>query len=142
METSKTKKEPTPFYVLNEDINTHKFEAYDVMPYFVREYEDIKPKSKRPKTFGEFRQFVEGKSLYRYWARCEYEILLGSWPFGSHKMHTQIKEFLATNPDLDSIGGRIKFDNIIMRDMEKIDVHKQIMMNIDIVTKVLMDNVL
>lgn len=139
---TRTKKEPTPFYVLNEDINTHKFEAYDVIPYFVREYEDIKPKSKRPKTFDEFRQFVEGKSLYRYWARCEYEILLGSWPFGSHKMHTQIKEFLATNPDLDSIGGRIKFDNIIMRDMEKIDVHKQIMMNIDIVTKVLMDNVL
>lgn len=138
---AKTNKEPIPFYVLNEDINTHKFEAYDVIPYFVREYYDT-TQSKRPKTFDEFRKFVEGKSLYRYWARCEYEILLGSWPFGSYKMHTQMKEFLATNPDLDSIDGRIKFDNIIMRDMEKIDVHKQIMMNIDIVTKVLMDNVL
>lgn len=138
---TKTKKEPIPFYVLNEDINTHKFEAYDVIPYFVREYYDM-TQSKRPKTFDEFRKFVEGKSLYRYWARCEYEILLASWPFGSYKMHTQMKEFLATNPDLDSIDGSIKFDNIIMRDMEKIDVHNQIMMNIDIVTKVLMDNVL
>ena len=66
---TKTKKEPTPFYVLNEDRNTHKFEAYDVIPYFVREYENIKPKSKRPKTFDEFRKFVEGKSLYQYHGR-------------------------------------------------------------------------
>ena len=139
---TKIKKEPIPFYVIIENINTRKFEAYDVIPYFVREYENIKPKSKRPKTFDEFRKFVEGKSLYQYRARCEYEILLGSWPFGSCKMHSQMKEFLATNPDLDSIDGRFKLDNIIMRDMAKIDVHKQIMMNIDIVTKVLMDNVL
>lgn len=139
---TKKKKEPTPFYVLNEDRNTRTFEAYDVIPYLVREYEDIKPKGKRPKTFDEFRQFVECKSLYQYRARCEYEILLASWPFGSYRMHNEIKEFISTNPNIDSIDDRIKLDNIIMSDMEKIDVHKQIMMNIDIVTKVLMDNVL
>lgn len=141
METSKTKKETTPFYVLNDSGTSRKFEAYDVMPYLIREYEDIKPKTKRPKTFDEFKEFVRKKSSCMYRARCQYEILLASWPFGSYRMHNEIKEFISTNPNIDAIDDRIKLDNIIMRDMEKIDVYDQIMMNLDIVTRILIENV-
>lgn len=96
------------FNVILWEINSKKFIPYDVMPYFIREYKSSKQKTK-PKTFDEFKQFVKAKSLYMYWARCEYEILLSDWPNHSDTM--------------------------------KVDVHWQIMMNLDLVTKILMDNV-
>lgn len=134
------KKNPIPFYVLNEGINRNEFKPYNVMDYLIREYKEVK-KSDRPTTFEEFKEFVKRKSNYMYRARCEYEILLASWPFGSYRLYVELKEFLGTNPDLDKIADGIKLDNIIMRDMKKIDVHEQIMMNLDIVTRILMENV-
>ena len=97
------------FNVINFGFNSNKFEAYDVMPYLVYCYKNEK-KDKRPVTFDEFKKFVESNSMYRYWSRCEYEVILSDWP--SQK----------TN--------------------EKIDVHWQIMNNIDLVTNILMENVL
>lgn len=95
------------FNVIWQDYNAQKFEPYDIMRYFVREYTESKIK---PKTFDEFREFVERKSRYMYWSRCEYEIILAGWP------NTDTKE--------------------------KWDIHKQIMMNLDIITNILMENVL
>lgn len=103
------KKEHTPFNVINFDLNSGKFESYDVMPYLVNCYSKEK-KSKRPVTFDEFKEFVKSNSIYMYWSRCEYEIILSDWP--CQKTH------------------------------EKIDIHWQIMNNINIVTEVLMKNVL
>lgn len=72
------------FNVIVEDVNRRKMEFYDVMPYLVGCYEETKENSKsdydkRPKTFEEFKEFVERKSRYMYWARCEYEIVLSPW---------------------------------------------------------------
>ncbi len=95
-----------PFYVINFDINARKFEHYNVMTYFVNEYKSAKQK---PKTFDEFKKFVEDKSRYHFWSRCEYEIIVSDWP------PTGIQE--------------------------KWDVHRQLMMNIDTITHLLMDNI-
>ena len=103
------KKTLKPFNVINFEINSSSFEAYNVMPYLIDCYKKEK-KDKRPITFDEFKKFVESNSMYRYWSRCEYEVILSDWP--SQK----------TN--------------------EKIDVHWQIMNNIDLVTNILMENVL
>lgn len=99
-----------PFYTIIYNINKKRFEPYDVMPYLIEEYKKEVKKKKQPITFDEFKKFIEGSSMYMYWSRCQYEIILTSWP----------------NED----------------NQEKIDVHKQIMMNINLVTEVLMDNVL
>lgn len=98
------------FYTIIYNINNKTFEPYDIMPYFINEYKDKKKKKKHPKTFDEFKRFIESASMYQYWSRCEYEIVLTSWPCNDKQ--------------------------------EKIDIHTQIMMNIDIVTNILMDNVL
>lgn len=104
------KKNLTPFNVINWDVNARKFINYDVMPYLVECYRERKKKRRGiPTTFDEFKEFVEGNSLYRYWARCEYEIILMDWPCS--------------------------------QTYKKIDVHYQIMMNLDIVTRILMENV-
>lgn len=60
----------------------------------------------RPKTFDEFKKFIEAESRYPWWSRCEYEIMLRGWPNEAT--------------------------------CEKIDVHKQVMMNIDAIAEILM----
>lgn len=94
------------FYVIVYDINHKTFIPYDVIPYLKKCYYEATDK---PKTFEEFKKFIEGESKYQWWSRCEYEIILESWP--------------KTNVN------------------EKWDVHRQVMMNIDIITSILMDNV-
>ena len=104
------KKNVKPFNVINFEFNSKKFEAYDVMPYLIRCYDNAKRKKDCPKTFDEFKKFVKDKSMYMYWARCEYEIILSDWP--NQKTY------------------------------KKIDVYWQVMNNIDVVTEILMENVL
>lgn len=133
------------FNVLLMDINKNSVIAYDVLPYFRREwkaspyvwgdkYEKIEVKDKET-----LKQWVENKSRSQFWAQCEYEILIGKWPFGSYRMNEEIMEYLNNNPNFDmkNYENNIDFKNIIIRDMSKIDVHEQIMMNIDIITDIL-----
>lgn len=101
------KRKPIPFKVIVDNVNTKKFEFYDVMPYFIRCYEETK-KDKRPNTYEEFKEFIKGKSRYMYWGRCEWEIVLKPW--------------------------------ICLDNEQKVDVHWQLMHNIDLVTSILMLN--
>lgn len=103
------KKNLKSFYTIIYNINKKTFESYDIMPYLIDEYKDKKKRKKQPVTFDEFKKFIEGASMYQYWSRCEYEIILTSWPNEDKK--------------------------------EKIDIHQQIMMNIDVITNILMNNV-
>lgn len=141
---ARAKKNPTPFYVINRSFYyREEFGPYDIMPYLINEYKDTKKtkRKKTPETFEEFKEFVNNVSMYQYWSRCEYEILLGRWPFGTYQMREQMEKFLATNPNLDDYSTYNDFLNIISRDMEKIDVYWQIKMNLDVITRLLMDNV-
>ena len=68
-----------------------------------------------------------------FWARCEYEFLMASWPFGSYNFREEMKKFLKNPINLDDYTQCFNFENIIIADMHKIDIHEQIMMNIDII---------
>lgn len=92
------------FYVLHWDFNHDALEHYDVLPY-LRECYKEKKKKDRPKTFDEFKKFIEDKSRYMFWSRCEYEMVCRGWPVGKNEY--------------------------------KIDIHEQIMMNIDVITNIL-----
>lgn len=95
------------FNTIIYDVNKRKFETYDIMPYLIDEYKATKKKD-RPKTFDECKEFIEKWSMYRWWARCQYEIIIVDWPNQSHS--------------------------------EKWDIHKQVMMNLDIIIEVFMNN--
>ena len=96
------------FNVINWNPNRKKFEPYNVIPYLVNAYNDLKEKEykKIPKTYDEFQKFVKEESQYQFWGRCEYEIILVDWP--------------------------------CQKTEEKWDVFQQIMMNIGTVTNILM----
>ena len=96
------------FNVINYDINRQKFISYNILPYLVNTYEEIKKDKyrKTPETFEEFKHFVEKESMYQFWSRCEYEIILKDWP--------------------------------CQKVEEKWDVYDQIMMNLDVIAGIVM----
>ena len=129
------------FYVLNYTYD-HKVEYYDVLPYFRQEWKvdnilyddnwnrmDVDSKEL-------FKQWIEKKSKYHFWARCEYEFLMANWPFGSKKMFDKLKPMIG-NINLDDYRQRIDLCNAVICDMYKIDIHEQIMMNIDVIADIL-----
>ena len=102
------------FNVIVEDVNLRKMEAYDVMPYFVDCYKETKKNSKSDydKRPKTFKEFKEFvERKSRYMYWARCEYEIVLSPW---------------------VGKEFK---------EKWDVHKQIMMNIDIVTQILMENV-
>lgn len=94
------------FYVLVYDFNRETIVPYNVIPYLKKCYYEA---TNKPKTLKEFKAFVKKESMYQWWSRCEYEIILSDWP-------SQLRQ-------------------------KKIDVHYQVMTNLDIVTKILMENI-
>lgn len=114
----------TKFNVLTWDFNTDKLEHYDIIPYFIERYKERVERSEDetikynidnypeykarfgvPETIDDFKKFVEDESMYMFWSRCEWEMIIHGWP--------------------------------VQREEYKIDVHEQIMMNIDVITDIL-----
>lgn len=94
------------FYAIVYDINRETFVPYDVIPYLKKCYYE---ETNKPETLDEFKDFVKNQSMYQWWSRCEYEIILSDWPSQNQQ--------------------------------KKIDVYYQVMTNLDIVTKVLMESI-
>ena len=134
------------FNVLHLNYNKNEVEPYDILPYFrdcwkakyyKEEVNKIKEAKTRNKRLKLFKEFIQSRSLYMFWSRCEWEFLVAHWPFGSKQMYEDLKKFWKDYPDIDDYSNTIKLDNIIIQDMDKIDVHKQIMMNIDVIADIL-----
>lgn len=127
------------FNVLWFNFSTKKVEYYDVLPYFRDCWNNkcYKNEVKTIKSFDQLKEWIICKSRYMYWARCQYEFLIASWPFGSKRLKDDMKLLLASEFNIDDYDQCLKFENIIIKDMTKIDIHYQIMMNIDIVVNLL-----
>lgn len=121
----------------NGDIRT-----YDILPYFrncwVEKYnKEEKDEIKRTKSKEKLKEWVLGRSRYMFWARCEYEHLVAPWPFGSWRTNEAIQPLIDKGVDLKDHSQNIDFYNAVMTDMKKIDIHYQIMMNIDVIVDIL-----
>lgn len=98
------------FNVLEYNFNSKKVESYDVIPYFIRRWKTDKHLKKNVVDKATFKNWVISTSQYQFWSRCEYEFLIAPWPYNKEK---------------DT--------------MEKIDVHYQLMQNIDILIDILIE---
>ena len=69
------------FNVIWWDFNKSVPEPYDVLPALMEEYFS-RPWSQRPKLkdHAAMIAFVQRYALYRWWGRCEYEIVICNWP--------------------------------------------------------------
>ena len=99
------------FNVITYGFNSGQIEFYDVLPYFRRVWsEETKKSQKELKDKEKFKEWLLHKSMYMYWARCEYECLIGPWPYREDKLIDELR---------------------------KIDVHAQIKSNVDVVVDIL-----
>ena len=67
-----------PYKVISWDFNHDDIEYYDIMPFLIDSYKKIK--KNKPKTFDEIKEFIINESRYRFWSRCEYEVIITGWP--------------------------------------------------------------
>lgn len=74
------------------------FLPYDIMPYLVEQYKKIK--RNKPKTYEEIEKFIKGASMYQWWARCEYEILISDWPCQKYTEKWDIYKQILMNIDI------------------------------------------
>ena len=125
------------FNVLNFDMTSKTKIEYDVLPYFRDAQKEKRFEYDKVKTKEDLKNWIENVSQYQFWARCQYEFLMAPWPIGSYKVNNELKEFLKPDFDIKDYKQSIDFYNILMIDMYKIDIHEQIMMNIDIITDIL-----
>ena len=120
------------FNVIVYNINSKEFESYNIIPYLVSCYNK---KEKRPQTFDEFKEFVRNESMYQWWSRCEYEIILSPWPYISSPSERWNKK------EEDDVEAWKEHWKKHLKECEKIDVFYQIRMNIDVITSLVMESV-
>ena len=88
------------FNVLFWNFNKQTVEPYDVIPYFVRMWQDYKGDKSEFKTFNDFKKFVDNEAQYNFWGRCEYEFIIEGWPVKGKEIKIDIYEQLKMNLDL------------------------------------------
>lgn len=125
------------FNVLLYNFSTRKVDHYDVIPYFIDQWHHHRFDKNLVKTKEDLKEWIKHASQYHFWARCQYETLLAAWPFGTKKMTEDIKKLIDSGVDITEYSHNINLMNIITHDMKKIDIHEQIMMNIDVITDLL-----
>lgn len=146
-----------PFKVINGDINKEDFEGYDVMQYLVNCYKKIRRRKHCPKTYDEFKEWVDRKLVYMFWARCQYEIVL----IDSSKVQKQIElnneyedlinaqqhlvknnpEFIGDEAYYNLVKKTQKIIHQYYNNQQKIDVYYQLTQNFDIVMLVFLYNI-
>ena len=127
------------------EFNNGKVKSYDILPYFRNSWKEKYNKKDKEEIFQSvypskrkelFKKWVQDRASYMFRARCEYEFLMASWPFGCRQMYDDLKCFLPVY-NIGDWSHDIKFCNIITKSMEKIDVYDQIMMNISTIVDIL-----
>lgn len=116
------------FNVINYDFNSKKVVSYNIIPYLLSRYEKEKNK---PKTFDELKEYIKNWSMYQWWARCEYEIIVSPWPYTLSPSERAKEE--------NNVEAWKEHWNKHLKECEKIDIHYQVMMNLDIITKIFME---
>lgn len=80
------------FNVIIEDNGV--FKPYDIIPTLVESYKTTHRKYK------DLKEFVKSTSMYYWWSRCEYEIVLCQWPKGNVERKIDVYEQIMMNFDI------------------------------------------
>ena len=87
-----------PYKVISWNFNHDDIEYYDIMPFLIDSYKEIK--KNKPKTFDEIKEFIINESRYRFWSRCEYEVIITGWPKQKREVKIDIFNQIMENIDV------------------------------------------
>ena len=107
------------FNVLTWDVNRDEIKHCDVLPYFRNAYKERLKTSKKkstqkhlekypsdakyfaaPKSWSELKDFIMSESLYMFWSRCEWEMIIHGWPVQRNDYKIDVHEQVAMNIDI------------------------------------------
>lgn len=116
--------------VYRHSVNSKKIEQFNIFEHG-RFLEDVKKDLKKCETKEEFADKLRGNLAYYYWAKCEHEIVISSFPVRIKK-----EEFGRLNTEFKRDSERYGHEPCSMwvcPDVgEKVDVYEQVRLNWDI----------
>lgn len=110
------------WFVFRYDINTNCIEQYDVFSH--RKFtEEVKQTLKQKHEYDVFSEKMKSIVMYYFWCKCEYEIVITSFP--PYINANEIQRIVDTNAaHKNTIIASVSLDFA-----EKIDIFQQLMMN-------------
>jgi uncharacterized protein YacL (UPF0231 family) len=116
--------------VYRHDINKKKIAEFNIFDHW-RFEEDVKKDLKKCKTKEEFAKKIKSHLMYYFWSKCEYEVVISSFP-----VHIKKDEFNrlteAFKKDTAKYGHE-PYGMWVRPDVGyKIDIYNQVMLNFDV----------
>lgn len=121
------------YYVYNEDINNQEIIPYNIfrnskfMEGLTKAYDQFVKNG----DLNEFKEEVKHQLMYTYWGRCEYEVVITSWP-----PHVDVEEIDRIKKEIDEHNSKYRWKQIRaginLSVGEKVSIYDQVMLNFDI----------
>lgn len=102
------------YKVITWDFNTDRVEYYDIMPYLYRRLEEKRKKRQitlKDLTLERLKKFIDAESKYQFWARCQYEVMLHSWPPKNNGHEHKMDVYEQIHMNLDNIA-KLMYDDL------------------------------
>lgn len=96
------------------NFSTDRVEHYNIMPYLYRRLEEKRKKKQitlEDLTLERLKEFIDNESKYQFWARCEYEVILSSWPPRENGRKHKMDVYEQIHMNLDNIA-KLMYDDL------------------------------
>ena len=80
------------------NFNHDELELYDVVPTFIKSLKSLK-KVDFPRTVDELSKFLDQEAIYYFWSKCEWEMVIHSWPMHKNEEKVDVYSQLKLNWD-------------------------------------------
>lgn len=102
------------YRVITWNFSADRVEHYDIMPYLYRRLEEKRKKRQivlKDLTLEKLKEFIDDESKYQFWARCEYEVILSSWPPRENGRKHKMDVYEQIHMNLDNIA-KLMYDDL------------------------------
>lgn len=113
-----------------ENVNDRKIEVYNIFDHrrFMDDLVDIdKICGKEDGNFPQFKAAVKKELMYYFWGKCEWEVVITSWP--PYVDEIEVNRLEKTKQQYIKDYGRFVRTSVDLETSWKIDVYDQVMMN-------------
>lgn len=110
------------YRVITWDFSTDRVEHYDIMPYLYRRLEEKRKKRQivlKDLTLEKLKEFIDDESKYQFWARCQYEVILSSWPPRENGRKHKMDVYEQIHMNLDNIA-KLMYDDLQKRNSARV----------------------
>ena len=115
--------------VFKENVNSKKIEVFNIFNHY-KFKESVIDILKNTENRIEFAEEIKSKLRYYYWAKCEWEVIITSWP-----CHVDLEEVKRINAEIEEAKekyGRVNYRVSMAPSVgRKVDIYEQVLLNFD-----------